>query len=273
MEQTEVQATRYRLTGEAIQQIIQYMASEECRDIFRARYTGLMAESVDNIAVSLQNALGDIMKKFGTVRNLPRSERNSFPRNPWFDAECKNYVRDMGKQLWQGEQLKEAYVHAKKQYTNLVRRKKRLYQRLEVEKLRHMRKHDVKAFWRQVKPRSGHHSQHCSKITRNEWLEHFKKVVGQETATEVTSDAATHDDDCQAITIEEIRQAVHVMKSGKAVGLDGIPAELLKCGNEEMFKCLQLLFNKVLEHGRFPTAWKTAVIIPIPKTRSDLDKV
>ena len=43
------------------------------------------------------------------------------------------------KKVWQGEQRKEEYVQAKKQYTNLVRRKKRLYQSSKVEKLRHMR--------------------------------------------------------------------------------------------------------------------------------------
>ena len=47
----------------------------------------------------------------------------------------------------------------------------------------------------------------------------------------------------------------------------------MKCGNEEMYECLQLLFHKILESGRFPMAWKAAVIVPIPKTKSDLDRV
>ena len=42
------------------------------------------------------------------------------------------------------------------------------------------------------------------------------------------------------------------MKSGKAAGICGIPAELLKAGGETVLQELAAVFKKILEHLRDP---------------------
>ena len=65
--------------------------------------------------------------------------------------------------------------------------------------------------------------------------------------------------------MEEVELAVNQCKTKKAVGLDGVPNELLK--NKHVMRLLLSLFNVCFEHGFVPEQWKKAIIHPIPKTK------
>ena len=75
-----------------------------------------------------------------------------------------------------------------------------------------------------------------------------------------------HDDLNQLITIEEIRMLVMKAKKKKAVGTDLIPNELLK--DEQVVTMLTKLCDYCLEFGVIPDNWRTAIINPIPKERT-----
>ena len=55
----------------------------------------------------------------------------------------------------------------------------------------------------------------------------------------------------RAISLEEVRQAVSEMKSGKAPGLDGFPAECLKKGGMAMLEWLVRLLNLSFDMGLY----------------------
>ncbi|KAK3547216.1 hypothetical protein QTP86_017584 [Hemibagrus guttatus] len=55
---------------------------------------------------------------------------------------------------------------------------------------------------------------------------------------------------------DEVRKALKRMKSGKAVGPDGIPVEVCKCLGEAAVEFLTSLFNRVLESERMPEEWR-----------------
>ena len=67
------------------------------------------------------------------------------------------------------------------------------------------------------------------------------------------------------ITSEEVSHVIRKMKNGKALGIDGIPAELLKQGGKEMVKRITRLCNHVWKSGEVPRDWKDVIIIPLPK--------
>ena len=70
------------------------------------------------------------------------------------------------------------------------------------------------------------------------------------------------------MNIEEIKAAIKKLKSNKAVGIDELPAEVLRCDN--LLNALHTLFNKCFVTGIIPTAWKQGIINHIPKsTTSD----
>ena len=68
------------------------------------------------------------------------------------------------------------------------------------------------------------------------------------------------------ISLEEVESVVMAAKSGKSVGIDKIPYEVLKF--PVVISLLHSLFNLCLDTGIVPTAWKKAIISPIPKDTS-----
>ena len=74
------------------------------------------------------------------------------------------------------------------------------------------------------------------------------------------------------ITQGEVVNAVQKLKTGKACGLDGILAEMLKVGNHEILSFLCALCNTIFDKGYYPHEWAKAIIIHMHKT-GNLDAV
>ena len=62
----------------------------------------------------------------------------------------------------------------------------------------------------------------------------------------------------------DLKLAVNRLKCNKAAGIDGLPAEVLKC--ERLTDVLLKLFNKCFSTGLIPDIWKKGIINPIPKS-------
>ena len=59
------------------------------------------------------------------------------------------------------------------------------------------------------------------------------------------------------------------LKSGKAAGEDGTVAELLRTGGTAFHDVFYDLVRVCWEHGAVPTAWRDAVMVPLPKGKGD----
>ncbi|VDP56555.1 unnamed protein product, partial [Schistosoma curassoni] len=59
--------------------------------------------------------------------------------------------------------------------------------------------------------------------------------------------------------------AVRQIKTGKAAGLDNIPAEALRSDIEVTTSMIYLLFKKIWEEEQVPMDWKERHLIKIPK--------
>ena len=71
-------------------------------------------------------------------------------------------------------------------------------------------------------------------------------------------------------TYFEIFEQVTDIKTGKAPGVDNIPAEFLKCNAESLSNILHSLFKKIWDEERIPEDWKRGLIIKLPKKREIL---
>lgn len=58
----------------------------------------------------------------------------------------------------------------------------------------------------------------------------------------------------------ELDRAVSQMKNGRAPGLDGVKAEIVKRMYGRIKECLLTLYNKMLVEGRFPSVWKEGIV-------------
>ena len=73
----------------------------------------------------------------------------------------------------------------------------------------------------------------------------------------------------RAISLEEVREAVNEMKSGKAPGLDGFPVECIKKGGMAMLEWLVRLLNLSFDMGVVPMDWRGACIVPLYEGKGD----
>ena len=73
------------------------------------------------------------------------------------------------------------------------------------------------------------------------------------------------------ISEDEVRKALNKAKSGKAVGIDNIPNEVMK--NSPTILLLKTLFGSIFKSTLIPSLWKKAIIKPIPKNASIDPKV
>ena len=67
------------------------------------------------------------------------------------------------------------------------------------------------------------------------------------------------------VTQSEIRTAIKQMKNGKADGVDGMTAELLKAYLETTVAVLFDMLLKIWESERVPNDWRCGLIIRLPK--------
>ena len=66
-------------------------------------------------------------------------------------------------------------------------------------------------------------------------------------------------------TMGEVKATIKMMKRGKAGGADGVTAEILKAEETETPRLLMGIFREKWESETIPEAWKTGLIVKLPK--------
>ena len=113
-----------------------------------------------------------------------------------------------------------------------------------------------------------------------EWESHFKDVLGQENLNKEQNQAHANGENDRTetfvpklnnpITEHEIRQAIKILKPGKASGLDDIfYGKFLKHAENSVVPFLTKLFNRLYDASDFPVDWYKSVIIPLLKKGDD----
>lgn len=101
--------------------------------------------------------------------------------------------------------------------------------------------------------------------------ETMKNIVMSLFPTHEIRNEITNNEKCQfpPFTREELQDAAKNLKNNKAPGPDGIPAEVLKEIASKRPEVLLKMYNKCLEEGRFPKAWKVQQLVLISKGKTD----
>ena len=99
------------------------------------------------------------------------------------------------------------------------------------------------------------------------WKEHFGGLLQGDAQPE--EEYGRQDVELQteedSIGIEEVTAAIAKLKGGKALGVWGISAEMLKAGGRAVAEWLQAIINLMWTKEEVPADWKKAVIVPIHK--------
>ena len=105
------------------------------------------------------------------------------------------------------------------------------------------------------------------------WAEHFEELLNYEDNRKARITAVAFKEgvprmggrNIATVTKREVEEALKIMRTGKAAGLGGIPAECLKKGGGAVVEWLVRLFNICFEAGEVPANWRMAAIVSIYK--------
>ncbi len=237
----------------------------------------------------------------GTFKRYSSSiPKKQFPRNKWFDEECKqqksvahNYSNKYDITI---EPHCSYYTKLIKQYNRIKQMKKRNYNKKLRENLEHLQSNNPQIYWKLWKSIIKKSNTTHSTLTLNdhelyyanqisppptpyfdtEAMETFKDFVltymnydeqEQFYRSEDTdfSKALTQDICNSPISIEEIIASTKRQKNNKACGIDGISSEFFKYALDQLGDPMTLLFNLVFDNGDFPEIWAEGLICPIHK--------
>lgn len=108
------------------------------------------------------------------------------------------------------------------------------------------------------------------------WVEQFKGVLNHPAPT-TAFDLGFLDPllnlpvNLDTITVAEMKNAIRTLNNGKAAGLDEIPPELLKSGDQYLVEALTDLLRACWADSAVPEEWKQGMIIAFLK-KGDLSK-
>ena len=168
---------------------------------------------------------------------------------------------------------RKKYVEARKRYRYLLKAKKQSFRR-EKTTLLAANLNNPSTLWKELRNMGcGKQSKTKSSIIDiNEWYDHFKDLFANNDIDDNVQDASQFDNSEESdhflneeITELEVQKAIKKLKCGKACGLDGITAEMLKAGGQDVVLFLTRMYNVLFENGIYPQDWSKAIVIPIHK--------
>ncbi|UYV70157.1 hypothetical protein LAZ67_7002026 [Cordylochernes scorpioides] len=162
---------------------------------------------------------------------------------------------------------RQKYIEARREYFKLLQRKRDEFNKDKNEKIKNAK--DPKSFWN-ANASSRKKPIIQGEINIKEWFLFYKNLLNKENkeATFTLNQMiGWKDPDLDAeITLEEIHDVVKKLANGKAVGLDGIPNELLKNLPIPTLTKLKNLFNKIMSTEKYPQLWTNSIVHPIYKS-------
>ena len=168
---------------------------------------------------------------------------------------------------------RKEYVEARKRYRYLLKAKKQSFRR-EKTTLLAANLNKPSTFWKELRNMGcGKQSKaNSSNIDLNEWYDHFKDLFANNDTDDNVQDASQFDNSEESdhflneeITELEVQKAIKKLKCGKVCELDGITAEMLKAGGQDVVLFLTRMFNVLFEKDIYPQDWAKAIVIPIHK--------
>ncbi len=138
--------------------------------------------------------------------------------------------------------------HLQKNLKQLLKRKKRTYEKLMGMQMCKLAKVDPAGFWRKYRVRK----EASHGIRREALRQGFAALLGPPIPPDPIVPIPECDEPCnlnQDISTSEVAEAINRLKRGKATGLDGVKAEFVIDGCDALLAILQTLFNKLFNEG------------------------
>lgn len=250
------------------------------------RYCGSQECDIDNVVDAIREVWIDSVKTSFRKRKKKNRSRST-QHKPWFNQSCKiaqkKYYKARRKNYRTSTPLsRSCLVQASKLYAKTLKAA-RLKQRHSLHtKLRQMKSKKPKDFFSLLETRK--QTYHNKQPSAEDFAKYFKqltysdKVTDDNTNTECVElnmcddGTATEEYLCilnNEITESEILQAIGYLKNGKSTGIDNIRNEYIKSTVSLFLPIYYMLFNKILDEGRYPSSWLFGTILPLFKNKGE----
>lgn len=186
------------------------------------------------------------------------------PKNPWWNKDCEKVKEVMLAILEFSRiipELTPEFLVFKKIYKRQVKQAKRELSEVEIEKLREVK--GISEAWKYLKCKQ----KICQSPGPSNKImaEHFCELLEGMTEQPEPEDVWRRPVDVQEIGKEELERGIKKLKSGKAVGPDGIPAEALIWADNATKEAIRRTMNRCLHGENIPEEWRKARIHPLHK--------
>ncbi len=253
----------------------------------------------------MQDKLTPIAKG-GRRKNTPyKPYWNSDLSGLWKTAHEKEliYTRFRGRRAIK-ETLRRDFILARRKFDKLLKKRQRNYRRGVLIEIETVNTTDPRQFWKMLKKLGPNRKNqipwevydengqiNCNKeYVLNKWKNDYNTLYNENNDVyddrfrdEILNSKAHLERGMQdplyesnrmlnqPITLDEVKKAVTRAKSGKAMGTDSIPNEVLK--NDRIVGALHALFQLCFDSGKVPSLWTQSVINPIPKNKTNDPRV
>ena len=273
---------RMRLSNQSVQ--------EELSELCKAQYN-----SGDQCEEGI-NKINSILRKAADIKMSKRCKsikRKKVDRSKqWFSDDLnslKNKLKSAGRDLLKNcndPNLRNVFFKIKKKYKAAVKCKKRQFKQDLYNKLEKMCDVNPKEYWalfdklKEIQEATNN-KEECV-IDDKEWIAHYTKLFGprqydkgniDKINQEIKELISSNDESSLnlPITAEEIYEASKFLKNNKAVGLDQISNEMIKCALPFIHTALKRLFNSILWNSHYPKEWKIGIIVNLFKSGDSYD--
>jgi hypothetical protein len=70
--------------------------------------------------------------------------------------------------------------------------------------------------------------------------------------------------------VQEVREALKIMKVGKVMGPDGSLIKVWRCLGDLAIVWLTKLFNNIYRSNKMPEEWRRSILVPLYKNKGDI---
>ena len=222
----------------------------------------------------------------GMPVKTPRTAGAAQPRvhAPFFDAECRQLKRQLNATMRNGASPLELRA-LERLYHHTVRAKRRTYRLAQLRSLIAKLQSDPRALWQRLKSQQSDLPEQLKPVQA--WDAYLKRVACLELLSVAVSPLASFPVHAPAagaceplhasITLGEVLAGLKRLRNGRASGVDGLPAELLRYAKAEagpvhvLAPVLVDVLNAAFTCGALPAAVNSSLVTPVHKKGSKVD--
>ena len=242
-------------------------------------------ENMDKLWDTLNVHLIDTAKSIGVckVQSCRRGNmrKNKKQNKPWFNAHCqekklkyldlKRKLRNKPVNDRTEDDFKSISVAAS-QYKKFIKREKAAYFINLNTQIMDLKSDCPKDYWSTINKASDK-TRSLIPISMTQLQNHFEKLSFKSCADDEiqfnpkeVSYSINEDLNCE-FTEKELKVLMGKLKNNKAMGIDSIPNEVLKCLSDKWLTVICMMFNLVLNSGTVPNNWCIGLIMPLYKNK------